>query len=381
MRRVTVSLSGDIMIDRLFNDMVPRLKSRGWSETRIRNHVWSRDFVKLLGGTAWFGNLETSIITDDDPSSPQAQRQRQPWPHKTFHFGTQESVAQSLLIPISRTTDVTAFNVANNHILDMGEEGLRETLSILDQMGIAHAGAGLTLNQAQRACIVETHGVRLALLGAGDHPTEWAASDEKSHEMHVPNTWKPPGINYVNVVGGPRAWAEFLQTVRDTANSVPKHATERDTAHGVDALIVYLHIGANYQASIPQTTVAFARAIVDAGATIVAVTSPHHLHRMERYGQGVIFYSLGDALDDYAIDPTFRNDLGVLAQVDLLVASQSHSHIKQGSNPREHVQVENVRLFPTKISDLTVRLLNPHRDLIEFKWVMDVLLNGFTPFR
>jgi hypothetical protein len=38
---------------------------------------------------------------------------------------------------------VDCVSVANNHIADYGFEGLRDTLTVLDRAGIAHAGAGL----------------------------------------------------------------------------------------------------------------------------------------------------------------------------------------------------------------------------------------------
>jgi poly-gamma-glutamate synthesis protein (capsule biosynthesis protein) len=49
-----------------------------------------------------------------------------------------------------------------------------------------------------------------------------------------------------------------------------------------------------------------------AGADLVAGHSAHVFHGVG-WDRGPVLYDLGDALDDYAIDPQLRNDLGVLA--------------------------------------------------------------------
>jgi poly-gamma-glutamate synthesis protein (capsule biosynthesis protein) len=56
-----------------------------------------------------------------------------------------------------------------------------------------------------------------------------------------------------------------------------------------------------------------AAALRAAGATLVAGHSAHVFHGA---AEGVL-YDLGDFLDDYAIDPLLRNDLGLLFLVDL----------------------------------------------------------------
>lgn len=45
---------------------------------------------------------------------------------------------------------LTAVSLAQNHIQDMGDPGIAETLKTLDAEGIAHVGAGLSLEEARR---------------------------------------------------------------------------------------------------------------------------------------------------------------------------------------------------------------------------------------
>jgi poly-gamma-glutamate synthesis protein (capsule biosynthesis protein) len=54
--------------------------------------------------------------------------------------------------------------------------------------------------------------------------------------------------------------------------------------------------------------------LLAAGADAVAGHSAHVFHGVAVTAAGPVLYDLGGALDDYAIDPDLRNDLGVLAR-------------------------------------------------------------------
>jgi poly-gamma-glutamate synthesis protein (capsule biosynthesis protein) len=55
-----------------------------------------------------------------------------------------------------------------------------------------------------------------------------------------------------------------------------------------------------------------AAALQGGGADLVAGHSAHVFHGVG-WGRGPLIFDLGDALDDYRVDPRLRNDLGVLA--------------------------------------------------------------------
>ena len=62
----------------------------------------------------------------------------------------------------------------------------------------------------------------------------------------------------------------------------------------VDVVLVSMHAGLEYNASPNAQQVAFAHAAIDAGARVVVGHHPHVTQPWERYGKGVIFYSLGN---------------------------------------------------------------------------------------
>ena len=198
----------------------------------------------------------------------------EPWPdpQKPFFFRAPPEATQVL-----HRLGVACVTLANNHALDFGAEALLETFEHLQSAGVAWAGAGANRELARRPALIERDGFRLAVFGCSDHPEDYAATPSS------------PGIAY-GLDWLPEAIA----------------CTE------ADAVLVMPHWGPNMaQQPSPQIR-DLARQLRASGATLVAGHSAHVFHGVE---DGVL-YDLGDFLDDYAVDPQLRNDLGLLFLVD-----------------------------------------------------------------
>jgi poly-gamma-glutamate synthesis protein (capsule biosynthesis protein) len=168
--------------------------------------------------------------------------------------------------------------LANNHALDYGEAGLDETLAVLEAREIAVVGAGQTQDEAHRPAQFTLNGVRVAILGYA--AARWNGS------VDVPATgrvaWAYPDIVRADVVAA------------------------RDRA---DLVVVVLHAGTEYATEPSSDQVTVARAAVDAGADLVVGHHPHVTQTVERYKQGLIVYSLGDALFDIPRPAAMRGHL------------------------------------------------------------------------
>jgi poly-gamma-glutamate capsule biosynthesis protein CapA/YwtB (metallophosphatase superfamily) len=79
-----------------------------------------------------------------------------------------------------------------------------------------------------------------------------------------------------------------------------------------DLVVAFPHWGANMTSRPERWQERRARELLDAGADMVAGHSAHVFHGIERVEGRPVLYDLGDALDDYAVHPELRNDLGVL---------------------------------------------------------------------
>ena len=204
-----------------------------------------------------------------------------PWadPRKPFFFR-----APPLAVEVLAHLGVDAVTLANNHALDFGYDALTDTVAHLDDAGIAHVGAGRDLEAARAPAILEHGGFRLGLVGFTDHPASFAA------------TRTSPGVSHFDLQRRARDW-------------VPDEIASLET----DAVLVLAHWGPNMvDAPLPYVRTAAAD-LVDAGATLVAGHSAHVFHGVAP----PVLYDLGDFIDDYAIDPEMRNDLGLLWLVTL----------------------------------------------------------------
>jgi poly-gamma-glutamate synthesis protein (capsule biosynthesis protein) len=95
--------------------------------------------------------------------------------------------------------------------------------------------------------------------------------------------------------------AEHIQTIRPS----------------VDLFIISVHWGSNWTIEPPENFRQCAHAWIDAGADIIHGHSAHIFQGIELYKNKLIMYSLGDFIDDYAIDDTLRNDYAILAKLTL----------------------------------------------------------------
>jgi Bacterial capsule synthesis protein PGA_cap len=84
-------------------------------------------------------------------------------------------------------------------------------------------------------------------------------------------------------------------------------------AAAADAVLVTPHCGPNMVGAPLRRTRRAAAALRQAGATLVAGRSAHVFHCVK----GGVLYDLGGFLDDYAVDPELRNDLGLPFLVEL----------------------------------------------------------------
>jgi len=63
--------------------------------------------------------------------------------------------------------NVKAVNLANNHVMDYKEEGLRKLLQQLDRESIGYFGAGLNIKDASKPYVIKNKKHSIALMGMG----------------------------------------------------------------------------------------------------------------------------------------------------------------------------------------------------------------------
>jgi len=219
----------------------------------------------LDGVDVAFGNLET-------PVAPKANRGTKP-----FIFN-----APVELLPALKDAGFSLLSFANNHVYDQGVAGVVETLGNLKVAGLSEVGAGLTAAEALTPVVVERHGLRIGFLGG---------TTRFNQNLNSSDPTRP----YVVAAGGD-ALATAVTALAKT----------------VDAVVVSVHWGNEYEAEPAQEQIDLATRLVEAGALVILGSHPHVLQRIELLPTAdgrvaLVAYSLGNFVSnqsrDYANGP------------------------------------------------------------------------------
>ncbi len=176
--------------------------------------------------------------------------------------------------------NVTHLTLANNHIMDYGESGLRYTLEKLNRYKIH--GAGLSLDDAYKPIIHEQEGQKIALLAFGE--AQFGAL-----EIELSNK---AGFARVDV---PLARKAVI-----------------DARLKADWVIVQIHAGLEMvEIPLPEWRERF-REFIDLGADLVIGHHPHVLQGSEMYKNKMIHYSLGNFYMDVMLKQKDPGSGGVL---------------------------------------------------------------------
>jgi len=261
---VTLALAGDTMLGRGVGERLAATPSAPLVDPAVADVARSADMFVL--------NLECCISDRGRPF---------PDPRKPFFFRAPPVAAERLA-----ELGVDAVTLANNHALDYGADALLDTIEHLRAVGIISVGAGADERTARLPAVLEHTGFRVRLVGASDHPRQYAAGP--GH----------PGVAYADLWDEPVPdW--LLAAARPGADA--------------DAVLLTPHWGPNMQPEPVSHVRSAAAQLTEAGATLVAGHSAH----VFQGAAGRVLFDLGDFLDDYATHRELRNDLGLLWIVTL----------------------------------------------------------------
>jgi poly-gamma-glutamate synthesis protein (capsule biosynthesis protein) len=237
-REIVINAVGDIMLG---GSATPTLKRLSY------DYPFAATAAELKHGDITVGNLEAPIA-----------RRGIEFTDKRFRFRTDPQSAVAL-----KRAGFSIVTLANNHMMDFGAPALQETLRSLDNNGILHAGAGLTLAAARQEAVVRIKGANIAFLAYSlTLPAEFFAADDQ------------PGT----APGFPGYFKKDIARAKTAA----------------DYVVVSFHWGAEGSSAPSPFQMATARAAIDAGADVVLGHHPHVLQGIEQYKKGIILYSLGN---------------------------------------------------------------------------------------
>ena len=266
---VRLAFLGDIMLGRMVSDEVGR---------RAPASFWGDLLPELRDADAVLANLECAISARGHCWSKTP---------KVFFF---RALPQAL--DVLRIANVRYVSLANNHVLDYGEDAFRDTISNLDAAGILHSGAGESRAEAARPARLDVAGLAVSVFAIVDHETPFGATADR------------PGTCLVDPDTDADVW--------------PDRATiAAERAAVADLVIVSAHLGPNMILRPSRSLRDYKHRLIDAGADILHGHSAHVFQGIEAVGRSLILHDTGDVLDDYAVDAAARNDWSFLFFVEI----------------------------------------------------------------
>lgn len=158
---------------------------------------------------------------------------------------------------------VDAISLANNHSMDRGPAGLRDTMANARAAGMTAFGGGRNTQQAARPLLIKSSVATVAVVAFGE---------DFGEDSNV--TRETPGAMVLS--------AKSIQRAVSSARKA-----------GADAVVAYVHWGDNYTAINAQQRF-WARQFAAAGYSLVVGTGPHVAQPI-RYLRGMpVVYSIGN---------------------------------------------------------------------------------------
>ena len=156
------------------------------------------------------------------------------------------------------------YSLANNHIMDYGQDAFEKTMHILNQKNLT-TGANITYQAAYTPLIIEKNNLKIAIVACGEYQFGGLKSRENSKGY---------------------AWifsSELRKSVRDLKGKV-------------DFIVLLPHAGLEMvELPLPEWRECY-KELIDLGADLIVASHPHVIQPRELYNGKYIYYSLGNFL-------------------------------------------------------------------------------------
>ena len=176
---------------------------------------------------------------------------------------------------------INFLTLANNHILDQGEQGLWSTMEQLDKNKISYAGVGHTYAEAAKSHIVEMEGKKIGFYCCAEHE--------------------------FSIVSAKQAGANPFDPLESLDHIVALRAQ-------CDYVICLYHGGKEHYRYPSPNLQKTCRKIVEKGADLVICQHTHCIGCEEKWQEGTIVYGQGNFLFDHSESEFWQTS--VLVSVD-----------------------------------------------------------------
>jgi len=153
--------------------------------------------------------------------------------------------------------------LANNHITELGAQGLKHSIHLIKQAGIDYVGAGLSWEETYRPVVREIKGIRFGFINICEAQVGQYLSPSQTY-----------GYAWLG-------YEKLMQNINSLAGTT-------------DYVITFVHAGLeHYDIPLPEIR-NFYKKLCDNGVAIVIGGHPHCAQGYEYYNEKLIVYSLGN---------------------------------------------------------------------------------------
>lgn len=241
----TATFVGDLMFGRNVEDV---------REKHGTAHLFEKVLPFFENADYASGNFENPILNNEEKDYEEID--------KIIHLHTDTEAIQAL-----KDANFTTVNLANNHMMDYGIEGLNDTIKAVKDTGLNYVGAGKNVGEASAVDYQEINGLTIATLGFTDALVE--------------------GFSALGYRGG------VARATPDNIFPMIEEANEK-----ADLVFVNMHWGVEYDNQPHPRQRELAEAMIDVGADAIIGHHSHVLSEVEKYKDGIIFYGLGNFIFD-----------------------------------------------------------------------------------
>ena len=231
-----------------------------------------------------------------------------------------------------KSAEIDIVCLANNHIMDNGEDGVKNTVEQCNRLGIKTVGVGANINDARKIISYEINGCSIGVLAMAEN--EFSLATEKS--------W---GANSIDII-------EFI---RESQVFRKKH----------DFIIALVHGGSEHYPYPSPRVQKLSRFFIEQGVGLVVWQHSHCPGCFEKYMDGYIVYGQGnlifshktDSLDwhrGYLVDFTFNKNGNSLFNIIPYTQSYGHIGAKKMSKIDAAQFIEYIKDMSTQIYDTEV---------------------------
>ncbi|MDI6600286.1 MAG: CapA family protein [Thermoanaerobacteraceae bacterium] len=243
-----ITAVGDIMLGR---GVGTRLKNQEYTEPFSRIKPYIQSDIAL-------GNLEC-VISDRGEKME----------GKGIYLRARPEAVESL-----KYLGFDVLSLANNHIMDYGEDAFKDTIDILHSNDILPVGAGNNIMEARTPYIKDVDGIKAAVLAYNQfYNVKWSRNGRTMEALEDRCGTAPLDIEIIK---------EDIKRAKEIA----------------DIVIVMPHWGIEESTVVPEDQRQMAYDMIDAGASAVIGSHPHILQGIEVYNGSLIAYSLGNFVFD-----------------------------------------------------------------------------------